>query len=327
MRAVSQVAAQSSARRRLVDPATMARSVCCGDDVDAVVAVTPVAASGPDTLAYVLPAEGAYPIWPEGVAVHGDEYYVTSFCDGRVFRGNLRESQAEVFVPGGNPETTGSAGIKATDTRLVVAGMVDLLGGVRVFDRATGALVARFSNDLPFFESTNVNDVAIAPNGDAYVTDSIWPVVYRIPAEGLRHYQAAVQPLPVFHSFEGTPFAYVPDSVNADGIVITPRRSLPAHRELRDRAAVPGPAERQAGHRGRPWRRQPQRRGRHGAAWSDAVGSPVLGPRGRKTALERTVHLGTATVRDQRPDVRVADDCGDRPRAAPRGQQSVRWSR
>ncbi len=145
----------------------MARSVCCGDDVDAVVAVTPVAASGPDTLAYVLPAECAYPIWPEGVAVHGDEYYVTSFCDGRVFRGNLRESQAEVFVPGGNPETTGSAGIKATDTRLVVAGMVDLLGGVRVFDRATGALVARFSNDLPFFESTNVNDVAIAPNGDA----------------------------------------------------------------------------------------------------------------------------------------------------------------
>ena len=116
------------------------------------------------------------------------------------------------------------AGIKATATRLVVAGIQDGLGSARVYDRRSGDLVARFSNGLSIFDGvTLVNDVALAPNGDAYLTDSFRPVVYRIPAAGIRQHRDGTEDLPVFMSLEGTVFEYVPDfRANANGIVVTP---------------------------------------------------------------------------------------------------------
>ena len=91
-------------------------------------------------------------------------------------------------------------------------------GLVTVYDRQTGAFVARFSGG----PDSQTNDVALAPNGDAYVTNSFFPVLYRIPAAALDQAQQEVQALPVVLSWDGTPFEYLPDSVNANGIVVSP---------------------------------------------------------------------------------------------------------
>ena len=92
-------------------------------------------------------------------------------------------------------------------------------GNVVLYDRSTGAFVAKWSNHL---EVTNVNDIAIAPNGDAYITDSDQPVLYRIPAAEIRHPSAPVQDLPVFLDWTGTPFPHIDGATNGNGIVATP---------------------------------------------------------------------------------------------------------
>jgi sugar lactone lactonase YvrE len=159
---------------------------------------------------------GGHLIYPEGIAVHGSQFYVTSVQDGDIYRGNLGERTAEVFIPSPG---FGSSGIKATATRLVVVQGDEHTGGVTVFDRVTGDRVVRFSNGAT---SGSVNDVAIAPNGDAYVTDSGNPVLYRIPAAALQRRQAKEQHLPVFMSFRGTPFKYDPQTDSgANGIVVS----------------------------------------------------------------------------------------------------------
>jgi sugar lactone lactonase YvrE len=153
-------------------------------------------------------------IYPEGIAVHDSQFYVTSVHDGDIYRGNLGEPTAEVFIPSPG---FGSGGIKATATRLVVVQGNEHEGGVTVFDRETGDRVVRFSNGK---KSGATNDVAIAPNGDAYVTDSGNPVLYRIPAAALQQRQTKVQELPVFMSFRGTSFTYE-NGGSANGIVVS----------------------------------------------------------------------------------------------------------
>lgn len=175
-----------------------------------------VASAAPDALrTYVLPGQN---VLPEGVAVRGGTYYVTSTNGGAVYRGDLRQRRAEIFLPPGQHGRTFAAGIKATATRLVIAG--GPTGLVSVYDRRNGSRVAQFSNDLPA-DQTFINDVAIAPNGDAYVTDSVRPVLYRIPAAKLARHRAGVQPLTVFRNFTGTALQYQ-DGFNANGIVATP---------------------------------------------------------------------------------------------------------
>jgi sugar lactone lactonase YvrE len=162
---------------------------------------------------YLLPGVD---IFPEGVAVHHDTYYVTSFGTGNIFRGDLAEPTAKVFIPAdglGPP-----AGIKVIGDRLIVARSFG--GNVGLYDRTTGDRVARWSN-VPG-EITNVNDIAIAPNGDAYITDSDRPVLYRIPAAELENPSAAVQDLPIFLEWAGTSFPHIPGGINGNGIVATP---------------------------------------------------------------------------------------------------------
>jgi sugar lactone lactonase YvrE len=177
-------------------------------------ALAEAGARKPDIRTYTLPTDESF-VYPEGVAVHGNEYYVTSFGTGNIFRGDLDEPTAEAFIP---PDGSGPAsGIKAVGSRLIVARGYG--GNVVLYDRSTGAFVARWSNHL---EVTNVNDIAIAPNGDAYITDSDQPVLYRIPAAEIRHPSAPVQDLPVFLDWTGTPFPHVDGATNGNGIVATP---------------------------------------------------------------------------------------------------------
>lgn len=168
---------------------------------------------------YNLPGSA---VFPEGITVADDTFYVTSTSDGAVFRGNVGSPEVEVFIPGGAEGRTGAAGIDVTDdddvgdrvTYLVIAG--GATGKVWVHDRNSGGLVATFTNGLGP-DATFLNDVAIADNGDVYVTDSRSPALYRIP---VRQIMAGVRdvPLETFVNFDGTPFVYG-EGFNANGIV------------------------------------------------------------------------------------------------------------
>ncbi|MDR6912694.1 Cu-Zn family superoxide dismutase [Rhodococcus fascians] len=178
------------------------------------------ASSGPSNAGvYNLPGTG---VFPEGITAADDTFYVTSTSDGAVFRGTVGSPDVSVFLPGGADGRTGAAGIDTADdddlidraSYLVIAG--GATGKVWVYDRGTGGLAATFANGLGA-DATFLNDVAIADNGDAYVTDSRSPVLYRIPFEQM---MAGVQdgPLETFASFDGTPFVYG-EGFNTNGIV------------------------------------------------------------------------------------------------------------
>jgi len=157
-------------------------------------------------------------IFPEGIAVYGEYYYVNGYARHDIYRGELSQPTAQVFIPGPRgPGDFRGGGIKATSTRLIAAGLHLDAGIVSVYDRRSGSFVARFSGG----PASHVNDVAIAPNGDAYITNSYDPVLYRIPAAALQTLQTGEQTLPVFLSWNGTPFEYLP-GLNANGIVATP---------------------------------------------------------------------------------------------------------
>ncbi|WP_027497715.1 hypothetical protein [Rhodococcus sp. JG-3] len=175
------------------------------------------ASSGPSNVGvYNLPGTG---VFPEGITAADDTFYVTSTSDGAVFRGTVGSPDVSVFLPGGADGRTGAAGIDVTDDDdrpdyLVIAG--GATGKVWVYDANSGDLVATFTNGLGT-DATFLNDVAIADNGDAFVTDSRSPALYRIPFDQI---VAGTQdaPLEPFVSFDGTPFVYG-DGFNANGIV------------------------------------------------------------------------------------------------------------
>ena len=108
---------------------------------------TPTAADAEATRAtfvYTVSDDGDF-LWPEGIAVQDNTYYVTGFGSGTIYRGDLDapEVEAEVFIP---DVGFGLSGIKVVGDRLVVARG---FGGVSVFDRTTGALMATWSVVAP----------------------------------------------------------------------------------------------------------------------------------------------------------------------------------
>ncbi|RIQ27399.1 hypothetical protein DY240_09480 [Jiangella rhizosphaerae] len=137
------------------------------------VAVLTTAGARPSPDSVPLPDDFA----PEGIAVGtGDTFYVGSLADGDIYRGDLRTGAGDVLVDA--PPGRQAVGLKVDQRRhaIVVAGGVT--GHVFVYDSRDGEPLA---------------DVAVAPAGDtflndvtvtrdaAYVTDSLNPVLYRIP--------------------------------------------------------------------------------------------------------------------------------------------------
>lgn len=175
-------------------------------------AVAPVASAAPDALpVYVLPGVHATPF---AVAVVAGQYYATGAADGVIYTGDLRQRRASVLVDTGE----GVNAIVATPTRLIVTENTNAPARVSVYDRITGRRVARFSNGrLDSFTS----GVALGANGDAYVTDGLLPLVYRIPAAAIEQEQNGVQPLPVFRSLRGTVAGPTSDSPGMGSVVVT----------------------------------------------------------------------------------------------------------
>lgn len=186
---------------------------------------TPSAPATPAAAArtFALPGDQVY---PEGIAYRAETntFYVGSTTSGAIFQGDLQSGTVDTLVPGNPPPM--ATGMKVTpDGQLIVAGGAS--GGVFVVDLASGQVVRELTNGLSS-DQTFLNDIAIVPGGDAYVTDSVTPILYRVPlsasasspvaAEGTA---VAAERLDEFLDFTGTPAQYT-EGFNLNGIVPTP---------------------------------------------------------------------------------------------------------
>jgi sugar lactone lactonase YvrE len=160
---------------------------------------------------FVLPGNT---VFPEGVAYQPSTgaYFVGSTTDGTIFRGTLRDPAASVFLaPGGDGRTT-AIGLKIDSRgRLFVSG--GGTGQMFVYDTANGALLGKVSNGLT---PTFINDVAVTSAGDAYFTDSMNPILFKVAADANGQYT-----LESWLDFTGTALTYQ-TGFNLNGIAATP---------------------------------------------------------------------------------------------------------
>jgi sugar lactone lactonase YvrE len=176
---------------------------------------------GRSTTTYLLEPTGpaADGIFPEGVAVDGDTFYVGSTTDGTIYRGDLDEEVATPFLLPGNPEgRTFAVGLKVDDDTLFVAG--GPTGRVFAYDVDSGELTGSWVVDpAPAPNTTFLNDLIVTRSGDVYVTDSIRPILYRIDEDDRE--TDGTETLEEFIDFTGTELQYT-TGFNVNGIAVSP---------------------------------------------------------------------------------------------------------
>jgi Cu-Zn family superoxide dismutase len=166
-------------------------------------------------VAAALPAQYTIPggdVFPEGVSLRPgtDQFFVSSTRTGTIFRGTLGKPALKVFLPGGKDGRTVANGLRAGSDHLVIAGSTT--GLIFVYDYR-GRLVRRFATG----SGGLINDVALAPNGDAYVTDSMRGLLFRIPAKALAKQSSATKRLKPFVRLSDTPVGQYANGVVAAG--------------------------------------------------------------------------------------------------------------
>src|SRR3712207_6430972 len=172
----------------------------------------PGAAGG--TRIYSFPATDVG--YPEGIGYHAGngDFFVGSTNGGAVCRGNAWRGnpQLELFLPAGSDGRTDVRGIKVNPQgQLFLAG--GPTGTMWMYDAVTGRFLSSFKNGI---QGTFINDVAIAPDGAAYFTDSNVPNLYRIKpdAQGVYRFE-------FWRDLRGTAIQYA-QGFNLNGIVVTP---------------------------------------------------------------------------------------------------------
>ena len=159
-------------------------------------------------------------VYPESVTVDQSSgiFFVGSVKEGTIYRGKIGRLGLEVFSPGGADGRSIATGMFFANNRLVVVGRQT--GLMFVYNTKTGRLISKLDNGLRTGQ-TFLNDTTFAPDGSAYVTDSINPVLYRLAPTRTGQYE-----LQEFLRFEGTPVNYVnapgAAGINVNGIVATP---------------------------------------------------------------------------------------------------------
>lgn len=146
-------------------------------------AATQAQAQAPDgriSTAFTLP--GAK-VFPEGIAAdpRTGTVYVGSYTDGTIYRARSGGRTAEVFLPSGTDGRHTANGLRVDGHgRLWVT---DSTAGVSVYDTRSGARLAHF--EIPGSDPRFLNDLAVTPDGTAYLTDSVRAVVYRVTPDQL----------------------------------------------------------------------------------------------------------------------------------------------
>ena len=166
--------------------------------------------------AYALPGDRVY---PEGITT--DPYtgalYAGSFHDGTIFKMTPGRRVAAEFLPAGADGRTAALGLKIDRARRLWA--VDANAGVAVYDIPSRHLLARF--DVPGNGARLVNDLAIAPDGSAYITDSLRSVVYRVTPRQLARARERGGRAPLTPAFDlaGVLEPHEPGNTTLNGIV------------------------------------------------------------------------------------------------------------
>jgi sugar lactone lactonase YvrE len=177
-------------------------------------AAAPAHRPGDASAAYPITVDGS-DAFPESIAADRHHVYTGSIADGTVYRGSPGAKRLEPFLPAGQDGRTQATGIKTAGDRLLVAGA--FTGRFFVYTDA-GQLVSSYR--VPDTgEKTLVNDEAVAPNGDVYLTDSLRAVVYRVPAAEVHAPATGAQrTLQVAYRLPD----YVAGQSNGNGIVTSP---------------------------------------------------------------------------------------------------------
>jgi Cu-Zn family superoxide dismutase len=161
---------------------------------------------------YILPGATVY---PEGVAYQPGtgNFFVGSTTDGTVFRGNVENGgETEVSLEPGSDGRETAVGMKVDEMgRLYIAG--GDTGRIFVYDATSSNLIRAL--ETPNADMTFINDVAVAPDGSAYFTDSMRPVLFRVSAS-----DGEVGDVESWLDLEGTAVEYG-EGFNLNGIAAT----------------------------------------------------------------------------------------------------------
>jgi sugar lactone lactonase YvrE len=176
------------------------------------VAAVPSASAAPRE--YVLPGAN---VFPEGIALRPgtSQFFVSSSTNGAIFRGTTALRLTRVFLPPGRDGRRTAVGLRATRLRLIVAGGGS--GLIFVYRIRARRLGRRFSTG----SGGVMNDVAITPDGEAYVTDSRRGLLFRVRARALRRRAKKTRALRPFLRLADTPVGS-----RANGIVSAGSRYL-----------------------------------------------------------------------------------------------------
>ncbi|WP_211370372.1 SMP-30/gluconolactonase/LRE family protein [Nonomuraea turkmeniaca] len=167
--------------------------------------------------AHELPGDRVY---PEGITAdpRTGDLYAGSYANGAVFKMTPGRRVAETFLPAGADGRDTANGLEADrEGRLWVT---DSTSGVFVYDLRSRELLARF--DVPGSAPRFVNDLAIAPDGDVYLTDSLRAVVYRVTSEQFEEAKGGIATLVPYVDLKGALDPRADGGFSLNGIVADP---------------------------------------------------------------------------------------------------------
>jgi hypothetical protein len=154
---------------------------------------------------------------PEGVAADpiSGVFFVGATGDGTIYRGALGNPSVEVFIPGATGKS--AVGLKIARGRLFVAG--GATGDIQIYDLVSRRQIGAFATGAGGF----LNDLAITPSGDVFVTDSFRPTLWHVTAAQVRAGSGTPEAISVAPEIQ-----YVAGQFNLNGIVALGERTLVA---------------------------------------------------------------------------------------------------